>query len=208
MLKLAWSGVRRNTGRYVATLVAIMTGVAFFAATGFISDRVIDSLEGDVNREYAGVDVAVVAADAEADPADAAGDLRLAGAVAEEILAVDGVEAGAGILTGTVAFLADDGSTFGDGATGRLWIQDEELNPLEIVDGAAPESAGDITIDRGLADDESLAVGRSAGRSCSSRCCPGSASKASWRSTTRPGTRNAPPPPRTRCSSACSSSHW
>jgi len=159
VLKLAWSGVRRNTGRYVATLVAIMTGVAFFAATGFISDRVIDSLEGDVNREYAGVDVAVVAADAEADPADAAGDLRLAGAVAEEILAVDGVEAGAGILTGTVAFLADDGSTFGDGATGRLWIQDEELNPLEIVDGAAPESAGDITIDRGLADDESLAVG-------------------------------------------------
>ena len=50
MFKIAWSGVRHNTGRYVATLVAIMTGVAFFAATGFISDRVIDTLEGDVNR--------------------------------------------------------------------------------------------------------------------------------------------------------------
>ena len=32
-------------------------------------------------------------------------------------LALDGVEAGGGVLTGPVAFLAADGSTFGDGAT-------------------------------------------------------------------------------------------
>ncbi len=48
MLKLAWRGVLFNKGRYIATLVAILTGVAFFTATGFISDRVIASLEGDV----------------------------------------------------------------------------------------------------------------------------------------------------------------
>ena len=58
-----------------------------------------------------------------------------------------------------MAFLAEDGSTFGDGATGRLWIDDDELNPLQIVDGAGPEAAGDITVDRGLAEEESLAVG-------------------------------------------------
>ena len=63
MLKLAWRGVRHNLGRYVATLVAIMTGVAFFTATGFVSDRVIDTLEGDVNRQYGAVDVAVVVDD-------------------------------------------------------------------------------------------------------------------------------------------------
>ena len=160
MFKLAWSGVRHNTGRYVATLVAIITGVAFFAATGFISDRVIDTLEGDVDRQYTNVDVAVVAdEDADSANADAVGDLRIAGEVADEILAVDGVEAGAGVLTGAVAFLADDGTTYGDGATGRLWIEDDALNPLDVVEGEGPSAAGEITVDQGLADAESLAVG-------------------------------------------------
>ena len=36
MLKLAWRGVRYNRGRYIATLIAILTGVAFFTATGFV----------------------------------------------------------------------------------------------------------------------------------------------------------------------------
>ena len=51
MFKLAVSGVRYNSGRYIATLIAIMTGVAFFTASGFLSDRVIRALEGDVDRQ-------------------------------------------------------------------------------------------------------------------------------------------------------------
>ena len=43
MLKLVLRGVRNNVGRYLATLVAIITGVGFFTATGFLSDRVIDA---------------------------------------------------------------------------------------------------------------------------------------------------------------------
>ena len=60
MLTLVLSSVRHNAGRYLATLVAIITGVGFYAATGFLSDRVIDTLEGDVDRQYGNVDVAVV----------------------------------------------------------------------------------------------------------------------------------------------------
>ena len=56
MRTLAWRGVRNNLGRYIATLVAIITGVGFFTATGFVSDRVISSLEGDVDRQYGNVD--------------------------------------------------------------------------------------------------------------------------------------------------------
>ncbi len=37
MLKLALRGVRHNGGRYVATLIAIITGVAFFTAAGYSS---------------------------------------------------------------------------------------------------------------------------------------------------------------------------
>ncbi len=155
MFKLALRGVRHNTGRYIATLLAIITGVAFFAATGFVSDGVIDSLEGDVGRQYGAIDVAVIADDGQ----ETAEPLTIAEADAERILAVDGVEAGAGVVAGPVAFLAEDGTTFGDSATGRLWVADEDLNPLGVEEGAAPVAPGEIAVDKGLADRESIAVG-------------------------------------------------
>lgn len=160
MLQLALRGVRHNAGRYLATLVAIITGVAFFAATGFLSQRVIESLQGDADRQYAAVDVAVVPEEADQPEAGApADDLRLTGDTFDQLTSVDGVDGSAGILSGSVAFQRDDDTTFGDSATGRLWIADEELNPLTLEEGAAPTDAGEITVDRGLAGDESLAVG-------------------------------------------------
>jgi putative ABC transport system permease protein len=75
------------------------------------------------------------------------------------VLAADGVDAGAGVLTGRVAFLGDDGETFADGATGRLWVEDDALNPVDVVEGRAPAAAGEIAVDRGLADGEDLTVG-------------------------------------------------
>jgi putative ABC transport system permease protein len=161
MLKLAWSGVRHNPARYIATLVAIITGVAFFAATGFVSDRVIDALEGDVDRQYGSVDVAIVVNEDAHESADAnfADQLRISGEAADRMVAAEGVAAGGGDLTGAVAFQAADGSTFATDATGRLWIEDEELNPLDVDDGSAPAAAGEIAVDRGLAEREDLAVG-------------------------------------------------
>ena len=159
MLQLALRGVRHNTGRYIATMVAIITGVAFFTAAGFISDRVIDALEGDVDRQFGNVDVAVVMDTSDGSPgADFAEDLTIPGDALDAIADVDGVEAVAGELTGPVAFLAADGSTFGS-STGRLWVADGELNPVEVADGVPPEQAGEVAVDQGLADREDLAVG-------------------------------------------------
>lgn len=160
MLQLAWRGVRHNPGRYIATIVAIITGVAFFAATGFVSDRVIATLEGDVNRQYGNVDVAVVV-DTDGPKSDFAEDQRIDGDAAADILAVPGVEAGEGIVTGNVAFLEPDGSVAAQGATGRLWVADEQLNPVRIVEGAAPTAPGQVAISKDLADSNGLAVGDS-----------------------------------------------
>jgi putative ABC transport system permease protein len=160
VLHLAWRGVRHNLGRYVATLIAIMTGVAFFTATGFVADRVIDALEGDADRQFSGIDAAIVVdTSPTADTADFADQLRIGGTTADEVAALPEVEAIAGDLTGSVAFLADDGSTFADNATGRLWVEDDDLNPVDIVDGTAPVGDGQIAVDRGLADEHGLAVG-------------------------------------------------
>ena len=155
MFHLAIQGVRHNRGRYIATLVAIITGVAFFAAAGFVSAGITDALEGDVDRQYAAVDVAVVVDDS----VETAEPLTLPGDAVERILAVDGVEAGGGVVTGPVAFLAPDGSTYGDGTTGRLWIADDELNPLGVDEGRAPEASGEVAISRDVADEEGISVG-------------------------------------------------
>ena len=141
MFHLAWLGVRHNPARYVATLVAIVTGVAFFSATGFLSDRVIDALQGDVDRQYSSVDAAVIVDDKGA-AADFASKLRIAGTAADQIAATEGVDATAGVLTGSVAFRGADGKVFADGATGRLWIEDDDLNPVDVEEGARPRCSG------------------------------------------------------------------
>ncbi len=155
MLTLAWRGVRFNPSRYIATILAIVTGVAFFASAGFLSDRVIDALEGDVNRQYGAVDAAIVADSG----VDAAAEARIPASVADEVAALDGVDGVAGELTGPVSFLAADGTTFADSATGRMWISDEQLNPIDVIEGTAPAADDEIAVDRVLADDEHLAVG-------------------------------------------------
>ena len=48
---------------------------------------------------------------------------------------------------------------FADGATGRLWIEDDDLNPVDVEEGAAPAAAGEIAVDKGLAKKHDLAVG-------------------------------------------------
>ena len=161
MLRLVISSVRHNLGRYLATLIAIMTGVGFYTAVGVVSDGVISSLEGNVDAEYGNVDVAVVP-DENAAADETAADpepLKVPQTTVDQLLALPGVDGGAGILTGSVAFLGRDGTPFATSAVGRLWVTDEDLNPISVADGDAPDSAGQIAVDRGTADDHDLHVG-------------------------------------------------
>ncbi|MBX3287130.1 MAG: ABC transporter permease, partial [Actinobacteria bacterium] len=156
MLHIALRGVRHNVGRYLATLVAIMTGVAFFAAAGAVSARVVSALEGDVDARYAGVDAAVVP---EADASATAEPLVLDEATFDAFGQIDGVAAVAGEVTGPVAFQRGSSRPFGDGATGRLWITDDQLNPITISEGRAPAADDEVAIDAGTAERHDLGVG-------------------------------------------------
>ena len=147
-----------NIGRYIATLVAIITGVAFFTATGFVGDRVTSALEGDAARQYANVEVAVVVDGSDAG-SDFADELRIGGDVADAIAALPEVDAVGGDLTGSVAFLGADGDTFANSATGRLWIEADDLNPIDLDDGAAPLGDAEIAVDKGIASGEGIEIG-------------------------------------------------
>lgn len=161
MLRLVLSSVRHNIGRYVATLVAIITGVAFFTAVNVISNGVSDALSGNVDDQYGAVDVAVAPEDPDTveDSAVDPASLRITQDAVDDLLALPGVEGGAGILTSPVALLGEDGEATATGATGRLWVEDDELQPLQVASGEAPDGAGQVAVDRGLAADEGLEVG-------------------------------------------------
>jgi putative ABC transport system permease protein len=161
MLTLVLSSVRHNLGRYLATLVAIITGVGFYTAVGIVSDGVISSLEGNVDEEYGNVDVAIVpdeSATADATAADPE-PLKVPQSAVDQFLELPDVDGGAGILTGSVAFLGDDGKPFATSAVGRLWITDDDLNPLEVADGDPPTRSGEIAVDQGIAEQHDLQAG-------------------------------------------------
>ena len=161
MLRLVISSVRHNLGRYLATLVAIIAGVGFFTSVSVISDGVISSLDGNVDTQYGNVDVAIVP-DEPATPDETAAapePAKVPQATVDQLLQLPGVDGGAGILTAPVAFQGENGKPFASSATGRLWVTDDDLNPLSVTDGAAPASSGEIAVDQGLASDHDLAVG-------------------------------------------------
>ncbi len=161
MVRLVLSSVRHNLGRYVATLVAIIAGVGFFTAVSVVSDGVIRSLDGNVDAQYGNVDVAVVPDSPEVSLSSTtqAEPPKVPQSVAESLLALPGVEAGAGVLTAPVSFADADGTAFATSATGRLWIDDDDLSPISVAEGEAPSATGEIMVDRGLAEDHDLAVG-------------------------------------------------
>jgi putative ABC transport system permease protein len=157
---LVWSSVRNNSGRYIATFVAIITGVAFFTATGLIGARVTSSLEGDVDRQYGNVDLAIVLEESDGgglsvNPGRA---LTISAKSADRITKLPGVSGSAGELTAPVAFAGPNGKPVGQ-ATGRLWITDDQLNPIDVTEGRAPARTGEIAIDQGTADARGLEVG-------------------------------------------------
>lgn len=163
MWRIVISSVRHNIARYLATLVAIIAGVGFYTAVSVISDGVIASLDGDVDAQYGNVDVAVVP-DEPVSPVNTAAptsSLELSKESADQLLSLPGVDGGTGVLSSPVAFQSDDGKPFASSATGRMWVTDEDLNPLSVTSGTAPASSGEIAVDTGLAEDEKLEVGDS-----------------------------------------------
>jgi putative ABC transport system permease protein len=159
MRRLVLAGVRHNRARYVATLVAIMTGVAFFTATGFVSNRVIQSLEGDVDQQYGAVGVAIVA-EGDSRPGAQDAETKLTEVTAARLRQLPGVDGAAGSLKGRVAFKSPAGKPFAKEAVGRLAVTDGRLDPLDYTEGRAPRRAGEIALDRGLAADHGLELGR------------------------------------------------
>lgn len=155
MFRYALTSLRANLTRLVATSLAVVIGITFLGSGLMLTDAMRSGLTGDVEAQYAAVDLAVTPADS----SDFASLATVPPEVLEQIRGTAWVEAAAGEIQTSATVLRPDGTTANLRSQGRSWIVDDELNPLDLVDGVAPSAAGDVVLDRKLADEADASIG-------------------------------------------------
>lgn len=155
MFRYALTSLRANLTRLVATALAVVIGITFLGSGLMLTDAMRSGLTGDVEAQYAAVDLAVTPADS----SDFASLATVPPEVLEQIRGTVGVEAAAGEIQTSATVLRPDGTTANLRSQGRSWIVDDELNPLDLVEGVAPSGADEVVLDRKLADEADASIG-------------------------------------------------
>jgi putative ABC transport system permease protein len=163
VLRVALRGLLAHKARLLTTFLAVALGVAFMGGVLVLTDttnRSFDDLFADVYRDTD----AVVRSDQTID--SDFGEIR--GQIDESLLPqvedADGVAEAAASVDGYAQVIDKNGDAVGDPAMGAPtfgtnWVDIDDLNPFDLTDGRAPESAGEIVIDRGTAKDTGYQVG-------------------------------------------------
>lgn len=156
MIRYALTSLRANLTRLIATALAVVIGITFLASGLMLTDAMRAGLTGDVEQQFANVDLAVSSE-------GGTGDFGLLGVIptdaVESILEVPGVAGAAGEVQASATVRRPDGTRANLRSQGRAWIEDEQLNPLDIVEGAAPSAADEVALDRRLAAQAYAAIG-------------------------------------------------
>ena len=149
MFELAVESLKANRSRLIATVVAIVIGVAFLSAGLMFTDAIRSSLGADIERAYA--DVAAVVR-----PSNPEFGGNVPATVVDLVGEVQGVDEALPELEGTIG--VDQGDDI-EQLTGRLWSPEGPLSPTRIVEGEAPTASDEFAIDRASAEELGLAVG-------------------------------------------------
>ena len=157
MLRYSLKTLRANLTRLAATAVAIVVGIGFLAAGLMLTDAMESGLVGDLEQRYEGVDLAVVPSS----PASGDFDLgeRLQAETLDRVRDVEGVAAAAGELRANVRVLDREGDPTDLRTEGRVWIEDDQLNALTLVEGEPPTGDDEVVLDVATADDAGVSVG-------------------------------------------------
>jgi putative ABC transport system permease protein len=161
VLHLVIGSLRADVRRLVSTTVAICLGVALLAGTLVFSDTLRSSFDQLFQRALGQADAVVRSANTLTTDGEFAQDL-IPGALAADVAAVDGVVAVVPQIEGFGQLTGSDGEKiggFGPPTEAGTWIEDEELNPYELVEGRAPAAPDEVVINRGAAEEGGLRVG-------------------------------------------------
>ena len=167
MIRVALRGLSGRKFRTVLTAIAIVLGVAMMSGAYVLTDTIDKAFDAIFVESYAGTDAVVTGEDAgisfegeQSQPAPVPED------VLEQVRDIDGVQVAAGSVNDfQTKLLKPDGEAIETGGAPALAFGIEtaheyaRFNPLTLVGGRWPSGSGELAIDEGVADDESLAVG-------------------------------------------------
>lgn len=161
MLKIALRGIRDNPIRFLSTGLAIVLGVGFFVGTLVLSHTLRSSITNSIEEAFAGVD-AIVRSKESIEFGGFEIRATIPATETAEVEEVSGVAAAAPVLRGYAQVVKDDGKALSSNGTpfGLNWVDDEQLNPFRISEGATPEAADEIVIDEGSFEDGSFRIGQ------------------------------------------------
>jgi putative ABC transport system permease protein len=163
MIRMTISSLWARRRRLVGTSVAIAIGVAFLTCTLVLGDTLSANFRDLFVDVSANTDV-VVRNGTVVQEGGAPDSNR--GLIDESLLrsirGIDGVEHAEGQVVGYGSLYGKDGEPIGGNGPPRQagsWITSDELNPYKLVEGRAPERAGEVVINRGAAKSGELHVG-------------------------------------------------
>lgn len=164
MLRVALTGLRANKLRVALTGVAIVVGVAFVTASFVFTDTIEARFERLFSEAARGVDVVVRPVRPEFTTGDPTEIGAFDASVLEIVRAVSGVAKAEGGVSGFAQLVDHDGNPIGGQGPptlGFAWIDDPDLNPMEIRpgNGRAPLAADEIVVDSATASRHGLALG-------------------------------------------------
>lgn len=156
-LATAWAYKRR----LLRTCSAVVLGVAFLVGTLVLNDTMRAGFDQMFTQAYSGVDVVVQSEKRVG--SDAVQQLQLVPEdLATTIAALPQTAAVRGEIDSIAQIVLPDGSAIGgNGAPtlGTTWYDDYTVGGTELVSGTAPQTAGEIAIDRKSATEGPIAVG-------------------------------------------------
>lgn len=157
MLRLTLRSLRANKIRLALTTVAVVLGVSFIVASFVLADGLNDSFDELAGDITSGTDLAVRPVD------DFGRPQPMDESVADLVAGVDGIESLSVIVSAeNVMPVRADGTTIpmaGPPQLGFNWIDDVRLGSTTVVEGRAPESGDEFTMDLDSADRHDFVVG-------------------------------------------------
>jgi putative ABC transport system permease protein len=168
VLKLSVRDLRAHAARYTLTFLAVAIGVAFISGVNTLTDTITKTFDDLFASANEGIDVWVRGVSQfDESSAQLGGVLprpQIEPALVEQVEAVDGVGEAAGQVEGFARLIDRQGEPWGGGSfettVGRNWIDNDQLNPFDLVEGGhAPQGSQEVVIDKDSADGTGYQVG-------------------------------------------------
>ncbi len=164
MTKVALRGLVDHKGRLVSTLLAVALGVAFVAGVLMLTDTMNKSFDDLFATAFEGTDAVVRSSETIDDGMGGEVRTRVDESLVADVRGAPDVAEAEGFVQGYARIIDKNGDPVGNPAMGPPtfggnWSEVERLNGFTLAEGRAPESDGEVVIDRASAKDTGYHVG-------------------------------------------------